>query len=122
VGARINFLVRTSRNEMAKTRRAQRKGSRKAHRKGSRKAHRKSHRKTQRGGRGLFSTVYSPVGHVLTATGEAVGTVTNTTRNILKSGLGGLNRIGRSVTGHADMAVRNVVSRKRRASRRANRR
>ena len=117
---------------MAKTRRVHRKGSRKAHRKGSRKAHRKSHRKTQRkgsrkaqrGGQGIFSTVYSPVGHVLTATGEAVGTVTNTTRNILKSSLGGLNKIGRSVTGHADMAVRNVVSRKRRSSRksRANRR
>jgi hypothetical protein len=110
---------------MAHTRRTHRKGSRKAHRKSSRKTHRKSsrktHRKTQRGGRGLFSTVYSPVGHVLTATGEAVGTVTNTTRNILKSGLSGLNKIGTSVTGHADMAVRNVVSRKRRASRRANR-
>ena len=117
---------------MAHTRRAHRKSSRKTHRKGSRKAHRKSHRKTQRkshrkaqrGAGGIFTTVYSPVGHVLTATGEAVGTVTNTTRNILKSGLGGLNKIGKSVTGHADMAVRNVVSRKRRGSRksRANRR
>lgn len=103
---------------MAKSRRVSRKSemrkSRKAERK-SRKAQRKN-RKTS-GGRGLFSTIYSPVGHLLAASGETVGTVTNTTRNVVKRGLSGLNRVGRSVTGHANAAVRNLVSRKRRAER-----
>lgn len=109
---------------MAKTRRAHRKGSRKAsrkaHRKGSRKAHRKSHRK-MRGGRvenGIFSKVWSPFHHASLAAGEAVGTVTNTTRDIAKSALRGVNRIGTSVTGHANAAVRGVFSRKRRGGRR----
>lgn len=106
---------------MAKThRKAHRKSHRKSHRKAHRKAHRKSHRKTHRkmrGGMGLFSKLYSPVGHAVMATGEAVGTVTNSVRDVAKTGLRGLNRIGRSVTGHANAAVRNVVSRKRRANR-----
>lgn len=85
----------------------------------SRKASRKNRRSTrrnraQRGGAGIFSKVYSPVGHLLAATGEAVGTVTNTARNVVRKGISGVNNIGRSVTGHANAAVRNVVSRKRR--------
>ena len=104
-----------------KTRRAHRsrKGSRKASRKASRKSHRKGSRK-MRGGKamrtkhGLFETAYSPVGHLLAATGEAVGTVTNTARNVAKTGLKGVNSIGRSVTGHANAAIRDVFSRKRR--------
>lgn len=102
---------------MAKTRRAHRKGSRKAHRKSHRKTHRKSHRK-MRGGNGIFSKVWSPFHHASLAAGEAVGTVTNTTRNIAKSTLRGVNRIGSSVAGHANAAVRGVFSRKRRANRR----
>lgn len=81
---------------------------------------RKNRRNTRRGG-GLFSTIYSPVGHLLQATGNAAGTVTNTTRNIVKRGLGGVNRIGKSVTGHADAAVRNLVSRKSRKNRKSRR-
>ena len=84
-------------------------------------ANRKNRRNTRRGG-GLFSTVYSPVSHLLQATGNAAGTVTNTTRNVVKRGLGGVNRIGKSVTGHADAAVRNLVSRKRRGGARKSRR
>ncbi len=71
-----------------------------------------------RGGMGIFSKVYSPVGHLVAATGEAVGTVTNTARDVVKTGLKGVNSIGRSVTGHANAAIRDVVSRKRRANRR----
>lgn len=81
---------------------------------------RKNRRNTRRGG-GLFSTIYSPVSHLIQATGNAAGTVTNTTRNVVKRGLGGVNRIGKSVTGHANAAVRNLVSRKGRKSRRGNR-
>jgi hypothetical protein len=99
--------------------------NRRANRK-SRRANRKSRRNTRRnnmmGGMGLFGKIYSPVGHALAATTEAVGTVTNTVGSVAKTGLRGVNRIGRSVTGHANMAVRNVFSRKRKASRRAGRR
>jgi hypothetical protein len=84
----------------------------------SRKNRKASRRNNMMGGRGLFGTLYSPIGHLLQATGNTVSAVTNTTRNVAKRGLSGLNRVGRSVTGHANMAVRNVVSRKRRANRR----
>lgn len=95
----------------------------------SRKASRKNRRSTRRNNKvqvagarnfGIFRRVYSPIGHLLNATGEAVGTVTNTARNVVRKGLKGVNSIGRSVTGHANMAVRNVISRKRRNSRRSN--
>jgi hypothetical protein len=87
----------------------------------SRKANRKNRRSTrrnraQKGGAAIFGTLYSPIGHLLNATGEAVGTVTNTVKSIAQTSLRGVNRIGRSVTTHANSAVRNVVSRKRRAN------
>lgn len=94
---------------MVQARKSRRNVSRK-----NRKANRKSRRNYMMGGRGLFSTLYSPVGHLLQATSNTVSAVANTTRNVAKRGLSGLNRVGRSVTGHANMAVRNVVSRKRR--------
>ncbi len=75
-------------------------------------------RRNLKGGRGLFATVYSPVGQVLGAAGNVVGAVTNTTRNVLKRGLSGVNKVGLSVTNRADSAVRQLVSRKRRANRR----
>lgn len=67
--------------------------------------------------RGLFGTIYSPVSHLLQATGNAVGAVTNTTRNVVRRGLKGVNSVGKGVTGHANSAVRNVFSRKGRKSR-----
>jgi hypothetical protein len=102
---------------MAKSRRANRRANRK-----SRRAERKSrkNRRTRRGG-GLFGKIYSPVSHLLMATENAVGTVTGTVNTVAKSGLRGVNRIGKSVTGHANSAVRNLVSRKRK-NRRAGRR
>lgn len=77
----------------------------------SRRSATRRSRRVRRGG-GLASKLYSPVGHLLQATSEAVGTVTNTVKNVAKSGISGVNRIGKSVTGHADAAVRNVFSRK----------
>ena len=71
------------------------------------------------GRRGLFGTLYSPVSHLLQATGEGVGAVTNTTRNMTKRGLGGVDKIGHSVTGHANAAIGNLVRRK--SSRRSSR-
>jgi hypothetical protein len=108
---------------MAKSRRANRRANRKSRRaeRKSRKASRKNRRSTRRSGGGLFGKIYSPVSHLLMATENAVGTVTGTVNTVAKSGLRGVNRIGKSVTGHANAAVRNLVSRKRK-NRRAGRR
>ena len=101
---------------MAKTRRGHRKGHRK-----SRRAHRKGHRKTRGGG--LFRTLYSPISHLLQATGNATSAVTNTTRNVVRRGIRGVNTIGKSVTGHADSAFMKLVGNGRRSrSTRRNRR
>jgi hypothetical protein len=104
---------------MAYSRRANRRANRKS-RKAERKS-RKSRRSTRRTGGGLFGKIYSPVSHLLMATENAVGTVTGTVNTVAKSGLRGVDRIGHSVTGHANAAVRNLVSRKRK-NRRAGRR
>jgi hypothetical protein len=109
-GNRKNNVSRKNRNSR-KNRKANRKN-----RKSSRK-NRRNNMSFMGGRNGLFGTLYSPVSHILQATGEGVGAVTNTTRNITKRGLGGVDKIGRSVTGHANAAVRNLVSRKRRGSR-----
>jgi len=71
--------------------------------------------------RGLASTLYSPFHHLAMAGEEAVGAVTDTVKGVARTGIRGVNRIGRSVTGHADSAIRNVVSRKRRGGRRSRR-
>ena len=78
-------------------------------------------RNTRRGGamtrknrsRGLVSRLYSPLHHAFLAGEEAVSAVTNTARNVVSTGIRGVDRIGRSVTGHADGAVKNVFSRRR---------
>jgi hypothetical protein len=98
-----------------KASRKSRKGSRKSY-KGSRKSRRNN--VTRRGGAsGIFSKVYSPISHLLGATENAVGTVTGAVNTVAKTGLRGVDRIGKSVTGHANMAVHNIVSRRRRANR-----
>jgi hypothetical protein len=106
---------------MAKSRRTRR-GSRKSHRKTQYRKRKTSHRKSQRKSRGggFFGKIYSPVSHLLQATENAVGTVTGSVNSVAKTGIRGINRIGKSVTGHANSAVRNLVSRKRK-SRRNNR-
>jgi hypothetical protein len=103
---------------MAKTRRGHRKGHRK-----SRRAHRKGKGSRKTHGGGLFRTLYSPVSHLLQATGNTASAVTNTTRNVVRRGLRGVNSVGKSVTGHANSAVTNLVGKgRRRRSTRRNRR
>ena len=84
---------------------------------------RSNRRASTRKNSGLVSKVYSPVHHAFMAGEEAVAAVTNTARNVVSTGIRGVDKIGRSVTGHADAAVRNVFSRKRSggASRKASR-
>ena len=74
---------------------------------------RSNRRASTRKNSGLVSKVYSPFHHAFMAGEEAVAAVTNTARNVVSTGIRGVDKIGRSVTGHADAAVRNVFSRKR---------
>lgn len=69
-------------------------------------------RGTRRSGRGIFSRLYAPVSHLLSAGKESVGAVTNTAKGVVGEGIHGLDKIGRSVTKHANMAVKDVLSRK----------
>jgi len=82
---------------------------------------RASRRSRNRRGGGIAGTLYSPINHLLQATNEAVGTVTDTVKSVASSGIKGVRRIGSSVTGHTDAAVRNVFSRKGRKASRKNR-
>jgi hypothetical protein len=101
---------------MAKSRRANRRAERKS-RRANRKSRRSAVSRRRRGG-GLFSKLYSPVHQVLGMGENAVGTVTNTVNSVAKTGLRGVNRIGRSVTGRANSAVSGLLSRRRRGGRR----
>ena len=69
-------------------------------------------RRGTRRSRGIFSRLYSPIGHLLSAGKESVGAVTNTAKGVVGEGVHGLDKIGRSVTKHANMAVKDVFTRK----------
>ena len=71
--------------------------------------------------RGVVSTLYSPLHHAFVAGEEVASAITNTARNVVRTGIRGVDKVGRSVTGHADAAVRNVFSRKRRGGKRSGR-
>jgi len=62
--------------------------------------------------RGIVSTLYSPFHHAFVAGEEATTAVTNTARNVVRTGIRGIDKIGRSVTGHADAALRNDFKRR----------
>ena len=73
---------------------------------------------------GLFGRVYSPVNHLFMAAENGVNSLTKGTGKIVHTGLNSVNRVGKSLSSHADKAVRNVVSgrsRKNRKNRRNNR-
>ncbi len=97
-------------------------GKRRARRKSVRKLGTQMARRGTRRSRGIFSRLYSPIGHLLSAGKESVGAVTNTAKGVVGEGIGGLDKIGRSVTKHANMAVKDVFTRKggkRRGSRKS---
>jgi len=75
---------------------------------------------------GLFSRVYSPIGHGLRFGRNTTNTVTKTARNLGRLGFSRVNNIGKSFTGHLNGMIRNVftrkASRKNRRSTRKNRR
>lgn len=65
----------------------------------------------------IVRRLYSPITHALMASKESVSAVTNTAKGVACEGLTGLNRIGRAVSTHADMAVNDLLG-KRRSTRR----
>ena len=69
--------------------------------------------------RGLVSRLYRPLHHALVVGEEAVSAVTNTARNVVRTGIRGVDRVGTSLTGHTDAAIRNLVSRKSRRGRKS---
>ena len=69
---------------------------------------------------GLFGRLWSPFGHALMAGEESVGAVTNTAKGVVREGARGANRIGKSITGHFNAAVTDLI--KRRKSRKNSRR
>ena len=78
---------------------------------------------TRNSRRGIFSRLYSPVGHLIMAGKESVGAVTNTAKGVVGQGLTGLDKIGKSVTGHANMAVHDLLkARKSRKNRKGGKR
>lgn len=72
--------------------------------------------------KGLFGYAYSPVGHVISAANESVGAVANTGKGIISTTFKGVNRVGRSVTGHLNMAVSGLLKPIRTRRNRRNRR
>ena len=58
---------------------------------------------------GLFSRLWSPFGHTLMAGEESVGAVTNTAKGVVREGARGVNKIGKSITGHFNAAVHDLI-------------
>ena len=68
---------------------------------------------------GLFSKVYSPLHHLLSATRNVSRAVFKRTGKVVEQGVGLVDNTGSAIARHADMTVRNVTGRKesRKASR-----
>ena len=60
----------------------------------------------------VFRRFYSPIKHAIMASKESIGAVTNTAKDVACDGLTGLDRIGSSVTTHANMAVNDLLGRR----------
>lgn len=71
---------------------------------------------------GVFKRLYSPLKHAIMASKETVGAITNTTKNVACDGLSGLDKIGSSVTTHANMAVHDLLGKRSTRRRKSTRR
>lgn len=72
--------------------------------------------RSSRSRRGIVSRVYSPLHHIFQASGDTVGVVTNTARNIVKRGIKAVNNVGIAVSKHANMTIKNVTGRRKQQS------
>ena len=81
----------------------------------------------------IFSTLFSPLSHLLRAGKKSVGAVTNAAKGVVCKGLNGVNRVGRSITSEMNAATKGLSSglthksrkggrRNRKGTRRSNRR
>lgn len=61
----------------------------------------------------VFRRLYSPIKHAILASKDSVGAVTDTAKGVACEGLSGLNKIGTSVTTHANMAVNDLLGKRR---------
>ena len=62
----------------------------------------------------IFRRLYSPIKHAVMASKDTVSAVTNTAKHVTCEGLTGLDKIGSSVTRHANMAVNDLLGKRRR--------
>lgn len=61
----------------------------------------------------VFRRLYSPIKHTIMAGKETVSAVTNTAKHVTCEGLSGLDKVGSSVTKHANMAVNDLLGKRR---------
>jgi hypothetical protein len=64
--------------------------------------------KTRKSGRGIFGFLMRPVSDLLQGTKGVVRKGSNTARNVVSRGINGVNAVGKTVTGAANGAIRNV--------------
>ena len=64
----------------------------------------------------VFRRLYSPIKHTIMAGKETVSAITNTAKYVTCDGLSGLEKVGSSVTKHANMAVNDLLGKRRRRS------
>lgn len=58
---------------------------------------------------GLMGRLWSPFGHTASAASNSVGAVANTAKGVVSVTARGVNRVGRSITGHFNAAVGDLI-------------
>jgi len=61
----------------------------------------------------IFRRMYSPIKHALMAGKETVSAVTNTAKHVTCEGLTGIDKVGSSVTRHANMVVNDLLGKRK---------
>ena len=61
----------------------------------------------------VFRRLYSPIKHTIMASKDAVSAVTNTAKKVSCDSLSGLDKVGSSVTRHANMAVNDLLGKRK---------
>ena len=67
-------------------------------------------RKNRKNGKGLVSRVWSPFGHLFSASGESAKKVGNAAGSIVKSSIHAFKGVGNTFARHTNMAIRGVVT------------
>jgi hypothetical protein len=75
-----------------------------------------------RSGKKLFSRVYSPIHHLLSATRNVGRSLFTRSGRVVDQGLAAVNNVGSAVAKHANRAVHNVTHRRGRKHRKNTRR